>query len=112
MSDFILTHSNECCRCRNQCTRSKRGREIERTPFEEVIYKQILKQSDRDKPKLLWLRKEIVEPVFGWIKRDQGFQRWSFSCLEAVDTQWKLLCTTINLHKIYRKWRCGKVSFG
>lgn len=103
---------NGCCRFRNQCSRSKRGREIERTPYEEVIYKQILKQSDRDKPKLLWLRKEIVEPVFGWIKRNQGFQRWSFCYLEAVDTQWKLLCTTINLHKIYRKWRCGKVSFG
>lgn len=103
---------NKCCSCRNQCSRSKRGREIEQTPFEEIIHKQVLKQSDRDKPNLLWLRKEIVEPVFGWIKRNQGFQRWSFGHLEAVDTQWKLLCTTINLHKMYRKWLCGKACFG
>lgn len=103
---------NKSCKCRNQCTKSKRGRDIERTPFDEIIQKQIQKQSDKDKPKLLWLRKEIVEPVFGWIKGNHGFRRWSFCNLEAVDTQWKLICTTINLQKMYRKWLIGKASFG
>jgi transposase len=102
----------ESCSCRSQCTRSKRGREIERTPYEEAINKQVRKQADVENKKLLRLRKEIVEPMFGWINRSQGFQRWSFRNLEAVDTQWKLLCTIINLHKMYRKWVGGKVCFG
>lgn len=103
---------NKSCKYCNQCTKSKRGRDIERTPFDEIIHKQIQKQSDRDKPKLLCLRKEIVEPVFGWIKRNQGFQRWSFRNLDAVDTQWKMICATINLKKMYRKWLSCKASFG
>ena len=103
---------NKSCKYRNQCTISKRGRDIERTPFDEIINKQIQKQSDKDKPQLLYLRKEIVEPVFGWIKRNQGFKRWSFCNLQAVDTQWKLICTTINLQKMYRKWLISKASFG
>jgi transposase len=84
---------NKCCSCRSECTKSKRGREIERTPFEESIHKQVQKQSDVENEKLLKLRKAIVDN------------------LEAVDTQWKLLCTIINLKKIYRKWLFDKVCF-
>jgi hypothetical protein len=102
---------NKDCSCRSECTKSKRGREIERTPFEESIYKQLEKQSAEGNQGLLQRRKEIVEPVFGWIKRNQGFHRWSFRDPESVDTQRKLLCTIINLQKIYRKWLCGKVCF-
>lgn len=108
----IYRCGKESCSCRSQCTKSKRGREIERTPFEETICRQVLKQRDVDKQKLLRLRKAIVEPVFGWIKRNQGFTRWSYRTVDEADTQWKLICTIINLQKIYRKWLCGKVCFG
>lgn len=102
---------NKACRYRSACTKSKRGREIERTPFEESVKKQLRKQSDAANKKLLQLRKEIVEPVFGWIKWNQGFYHWSFRDPNKVDTQWKLICATVNLQKIYRKWLCGEVCF-
>lgn len=47
-------------------------------------------------------RKAIVEPVFGQIKEARGFRRFSFRGLVAVDREWRLMCLTHNLLKLYR----------
>jgi transposase len=47
-------------------------------------------------------RSQIIEPIFGQIKdprRIRGFQRRG---LGAVDAEWKLICTTHNLLKLWR----------
>ena len=31
--------------------------------------------------------------------------------LESVKTQWSLLCTTVNLSKLYKHWLSGNLSF-
>jgi hypothetical protein len=49
-------------------------------------------------------RKTIVEPVFGWIRENLGFRRWTVRGPENARTQWSLLITTINLKKLYRYW--------
>lgn len=48
------------------------------------------------------MRKAIVEPVFGQIKDARGFRRFSFRGLSAVTLEWKLICTTHNLLKLFR----------
>ena len=48
------------------------------------------------------LRKAIVEPVFGQIKEVRGFRRFSFRGLVAVSFEWKLICLTHNLLKLFR----------
>lgn len=48
------------------------------------------------------MRKAIVEPVFGQIKERRGFRRFSFRGLPNVRSEWKLVCLTGNLLKLFR----------
>jgi transposase len=47
-------------------------------------------------------RKQIVEPVFGQIKHARGFRQFLLRGLKNVGAEWKLLCVTHNLLKIWR----------
>ena len=96
-------------RCRNyksckyvtECTKSKRGRTIEVNPYKSYIDKQLELLKNENNKLLLNRRKTIVEPVFGYIKRILNFRRFTVRTIENVTTQWNLICTTINLRKIY-----------
>jgi hypothetical protein len=48
------------------------------------------------------LRKGVVEPVFGQIKGARGFRRFSLRGLRKVKAEWRLVCLTHNLLKIWR----------
>ncbi len=52
------------------------------------------------------MRKAIVEPVFGQTKEWRGFRRFSFRGVENVRLEWKLICLTNNILKLFR---CGWV---
>jgi transposase len=47
-------------------------------------------------------RKAIVEPVFGQIKEARGFRRFLLRGLEKIRGEWRLVCLTHNLLKIWR----------
>jgi transposase len=51
-------------------------------------------------------RKVIVEPVFGQIKEVRGFRRFLLRGLNNIRGEWRLVCLTHNLLKI---WRYGCV---
>jgi transposase len=51
-------------------------------------------------------RKVIVEPVFGQIKGARGFRRFSLRGLGKINGEWRLVCLTHNLLKL---WRYGSV---
>ena len=51
------------------------------------------------------MRKAIVEPVFGQIKECRRFRRFSFRGLEKVRAEWKLVCLTHNILKLFRSGR-------
>jgi hypothetical protein len=48
------------------------------------------------------LRRQTVEPVFGQIKEHRGARRFLRRGLAACDAEWKLLCATNNLLKLWR----------
>jgi len=50
-------------------------------------------------------RKVIVEPVFGQIKGARGFRRFLLRGLTKVRGEWRLVCLTHNLLKIWRHQR-------
>jgi transposase len=50
-------------------------------------------------------RKQTVEPVFGQLKEQQGARRFTRRGLNACDAEWKLLCGTHNLLKLWRHTR-------
>jgi len=47
-------------------------------------------------------RKAIVEPVFGQTKEQRDFRRFSLRGLENARAEWKLVCLTGNLLKLFR----------
>ena len=47
-------------------------------------------------------RKQTVEPVFGQLKEQQGARRFTRRGLAACDAEWKVLCGTHNLLKLWR----------
>jgi transposase len=51
-------------------------------------------------------RKAIVEPVFGQIKEARGFRRFLLRGLAHIRGEWRLVCLTHNLLKI---WRYGRI---
>jgi transposase len=48
------------------------------------------------------LRKMTVEPVFGQIKEARGIRRFRLRGLQSVQHEWKLICATHNLLKLFR----------
>jgi transposase len=47
-------------------------------------------------------RKVIVEPVFGQIKAVRGFRRFLLRSLQKIRGEWRLICLTHNLLKLWR----------
>jgi transposase len=47
-------------------------------------------------------RKVIVEPVFGQLKGARGFRRFSLRGLAKINGEWRLVCLTHNLLKVWR----------
>jgi hypothetical protein len=56
------------------------------------------------------MRKAIVEPVFGQIKERRRFRRFLLRGLEKVRAEWKLICLTHNLLKLFRFGTAVQVS--
>jgi transposase len=98
---------NRECAHRPQCTTSKQGREIDISVHYEAVERQRAKRKDPANQRLLAERKRIIEPVFAWIKRHLGFDRWTVVGLERVRAQWALVCTVINLMKLHKRWASG-----
>ncbi len=57
------------------------------------------------------MRKAIVEPVFGQIKEARGIRRFRFRGLKRVSGEWKLICATHNLLKLFRYRQATGSSF-
>ena len=54
-------------------------------------------------------RKVIVEPVFGQIKEARGFRRFLLRGLDNIRGEWRLVCLTHNLLKLWR-YACAPIT--
>jgi len=96
------------CPVRALCTRDPKGRQIEIRPHTAVV-QAMREQFKTPATREQWRRRgEIIEPRFGQLKAHDGFRRWTVAGLENVKTQWSLLCATLNLRVLYRRWRAGR----
>jgi len=100
------------CPHRWECSSSKHGRMIEISVHYEEIERQRSKRQDPEKKQLLRRRKVIVEPVFAWIKQHLDFRRWTVRGINKVRAQWDLVCTALNLKKLYTHWLKGNLKLG
>jgi transposase len=98
------------CRCtdcpvRGQCTQDPKGRQVEVWPHTAVVQAMRQRLQQPAPANQFAQRCQIIERVFGQIKQHDGFRRWTVWGWEKVRTQWALLCTTLNLRVLYRRWR-------
>jgi transposase len=77
-----------------------RPRVIEINPHYGAMLRQREKRADQDAKKRLKRRSEIIERLFGQIKGNDGFRRWTFRGRQKVQAQWTMICTAINLRRI------------
>ena len=71
----------------------------EEPSLRERMKRKLASEAGRD---VYRIRKAIVEPVFGQIKEWRGFRRFSLRGLDNVRSEWKLVCLTHNLLKLFR----------
>ena len=56
-------------------------------------------------------RKQLVEPVFGLIKEQQGVRRFLLSGLGNVTAELPLLAIAFNLRTLWRVWRTRRLDY-
>ena len=101
------------CRCadcpvRAACTRDPKGRRIEVRPHTAVVQALRERLAGPAGQALYAQRAGLIERRFALFKHHDGFRRWTVWGLEAVRTQWALLCASWNLRVLYRRWRAGR----
>ncbi len=57
-------------------------------------------------------RRQTVEPRIGWAKRGLGVRRFLRRGLEAVTTEWTLVCMAMNLSILLRNWEAVRGVMG
>lgn len=114
-SDGMLTifrcEQSEDCPNRSQCSPGGRKRKVEFSEYRKFTEEQKNKLHDQLAQEQLRSRKWVVEPTFAFAKENLGFRKWSYRTMEAAQSQWALICTTINLLKLYKAWCRGNVRF-
>jgi transposase len=89
------------CPIKPQCTRSKWNRRIEVNPTLFRYQQQAREKLLSDRGRRLRARRGVeAETVFGRIKQDWGFRRFTLRGMEKVKTEWGLLCIAHNIAKL------------
>jgi transposase len=89
------------CPLKPQCTRAVGNRRIGINPTLNRYQQQAREKLVSDQGRRLRSRRGVeVETVFGRIKQDWGFRRFTLRGLEKVKTEWGLLCVAHNLAKL------------
>ena len=88
------------------CTTNQRqGRTLEVSPFEAELRAHRAWMATDEAQELYRHRKELVEPVFGILKEQQGTRRLLLRGLEGVRSEWRLLAAAFNLRTLAGIWQ-------
>jgi len=93
------------CPAFGQCTQDRRGRRIRVGAYEQVHQRHRERMQQPEAKALYRRRKELVEPVFGIMKEQQGGRRFLLRGLTNVRAEWSLLATAFNLRSLARAWK-------
>lgn len=93
------------CPVRSACTKAKRGRVIELSGHEAAVQRLRERMQTETAQSDYKQRAATVEPVFARLKQHGGFRRFTLRGLQGVQVQWSMLCSALNLRRIYTFWR-------
>lgn len=80
---------------------SPRGRTPKGLTKRELMERKLLTKRGRE---MYGKRKVIVEPPFGQMKEGQGFRRFMVRGVKSVFGEWRLMCASHNVLKLWRSW--------
>lgn len=86
-------------------TDARQGRGIVIGPQEGLLVQHRALMATDEATRIYALRKELVEPVFGIQKEQQGARRFLLRARVAVEAEWRLLGATFNLRVVARLWQ-------
>lgn len=101
--DVYRCHATSCPVARN-CTRSRRGRTVEKSPHHEVIQRHLLKRRSEEGRAKLKKRSAIVERPFACIKVHSGFTRFRAAGLLNAGAEWTWMCLAHDVKILLAKW--------
>jgi transposase len=93
------------CPAFGSCTKDRHGRTVERWPWSPIMTAHRTKMASAAAIETYAQRCRIIEPVFGWIKENGSFRRWTVRGLTKVKAQWLWICAASNLRRLYRFWQ-------
>ena len=95
----------EECPALGVCTKNRRkGRALELGPYDAVSRRHRAWMETEEAKRVYKLRKQLVEPVFGIIKEQQGARRFLLRGLANVSAEWTVLATAFNLRTLWKVW--------
>lgn len=100
--EYIITDKNHCLSCKHfgECTKSKRGRCVQRSVHEE-LKEELAKVYDSPEGQNIYdRRKEKAELPFGYLKRNLGADYFLMRGREGVNAEMSLLCTSFNIKRM------------
>ena len=102
--------TNTACPERARCTRdATTGRTVRHPADRAALNRQASKQPPGSERRAAYeWRKVLVERVFGLLKWNDGFRRFTVWGRESALAQWALVCTAFNVRALYRRWRVGE----
>ena len=102
---YVCGACRECPQHRQCCQNPVRGRTIIRDQYEPQRERMRAWLATAAGQAGYQLRKETVERRFGFIKHVLGVRRFMRRGIEAVRTEWLLLCTAVNVAVLLKHWR-------
>ena len=96
------------CPVRALCSPDPKGRQIEVHAHTAVVQAMRAQLQTPDGKARYGRRAGLAEPCFARIKQHDGFRRFTVRGLEAVRTQWALICATANLRVLYARWKADR----
>ena len=94
------------CPAFGECTKDGRlGRSLAIGPYDAVLRDHRAWMETEEAKQVYDLRKQLVEPVFGIIKEEQGARRFLLRGIVNVAAEWTMLATAFNLRTLWRVWR-------
>ena len=99
-------HICQACPVAGDClTRGSPGRSLTVSPYDVALRRRRAWMATEEARSASKMRKQLVEPVFGVIKEQQGLRRFLLRGLGNAAAEWTLLATAFNLRALWRVWR-------
>ena len=105
--DLLYENTSACSKCqsREKCTKSKTGRRIYRSPYQDSLDVVDIRMKSDSAGQILRERKKIVEHPFGTIKYVWGFKQFLCRGQEMTTAEQSLAFLAYNFRRIFNIFR-------